>query len=396
MSTTMLAPEDRATEKQIRADALEVSTTHGSLIHWIGRKWLQTAVSGAPSRIKAGAAAVALTYVPLFIGACFGHGSLISGKASLLRDWNTAYTFLIAFPVLLAILLRDDYVMWNSLIQVERDGVVEIPQAASQDLCRKWRRWFLNLNIAAQTLGVAVGVSSAFLIARVHSQDESWASSGGHLAFPAAVPFLWSIFCIFSLIPVYVIRSLAISLFLKDLVAISEINMLPFHPDRSGGLRPVGEIGLRNQYVLSVIGINLALWMAFNQLRSGALLHSLIGSWSVVYLLLGPLVFFGPLLPFREGMLKNKSSMMSEIAQRLRRELRRLHEQLDEGGITKDDEDLIDRLRKMGGVIEELPVWPYDMNTVRKFITAYVTPAAGLIMTLSKNSFVHKIFYSIF
>jgi hypothetical protein len=94
---------------------------------------------------------------------------------------------------------------------------------------------------------------------------------------------------------------------------------------------------------------------------------------------LGPVVFMGPLLPFRAGMLRTKAELMGEVAQRLRIELQRLRTQLSAGQITREDEDLIDRLRKIGAVIDQLPVWPFDAGTSRTFVTAYVVPILGAI-----------------
>jgi hypothetical protein len=42
--------------------------------------------------------------------------------------------------------------------------------------------------------------------------------------------------------------------------------------------------------------------------------------------------------------------------------------------VSKEDEDTIERLRKMSALVEELPVWPFDALTLRKFATAYLVP----------------------
>ena len=97
------------------------------------------------------------------------------------------------------------------------------------------------------------------------------------------------------------------------------------------------------------------------------------------YLILGPLIFMAPLSPFRGGMVKNKNQLMGEVAQRLRKELDRLLAQLQSGPIFKEDEELIERLRKIGAVIDELPVWPFDAGTLRKFLTAYIIPIIGSV-----------------
>jgi hypothetical protein len=36
-------------------------------------------------------------------------------------------------------------------------------------------------------------------------------------------------------------------------------------------------------------------------------------------------------------------------------------------------------LRKIGAVIDELPVWPFDAGILRKFLTAYITPLLSAV-----------------
>lgn len=37
-------------------------------------------------------------------------------------------------------------------------------------------------------------------------------------------------------------------------------------------------------------------------------------------------------------------------------------------------------LRKIGSVIDELPVWPFDAGILRRFLTAYVIPLVGAVI----------------
>jgi hypothetical protein len=144
----------------------------------------------------------------------------------------------------------------------------------------------------------------------------------------------------------------------------------------------VGRLGLRNQYLLTVFAVNIGTLVAVSEhyLKVLLPLNLLIAAAVVAYIILGPLIFMGPLLSFRAGMLRTKMELMSKVAQRLRVELRRLRQHLPSGLITKDDEELIDRLRKVGAVIDELPVWPFDAGTLRRFLTAYVVPLAGALI----------------
>ena len=112
------------------------------------------------------------------------------------------------------------------------------------------------------------------------------------------------------------------------------------------------------------------------RLKAPKELYELLGAAVAAYLVIGPLIFIAPLLPFRTGMLKTKSELMASVAKRLRVELRRIQAQLGSAPITKEDEELVDRLRKIASVVDELPVWPFDASTLRKFLTAYVVPVA--------------------
>jgi len=276
------------------------------------------------------------------------------------------------------------------------DGIVSVSDNCASSLSSFWQKRFRSINFVAQTLGIGIGfLLAAFnYIAYTPKEVGFWIARDGRL-LGVGVVFLFCIFLFYSLIPIYVLRSFAVSVFLKDLVAHAEIHMLPFHPDKSGGLRPVGYLGLRNQYALTVCGVNVVLLVLISRhyLNVPSSLYGLISAAAVAYVILGPLVFIGPLMPFRTGMLRTKTELMSEVAQRLRIELQRLRKQLTSGQITKEDEELIDRLRKVGAVINELPVWPFDAGTLRKFLTAYVIPvlsAVGLPLMKSNISAVLK------
>lgn len=134
---------------------------------------------------------------------------------------------------------------------------------------------------------------------------------------------------------------------------------------------------------LSLFGMNIVLMImvSYFHLNISPMLYNLLVAAVVFYLILGPVVFVAPLLPFRDGMIRTKADLMEEIAVRLRLELDRLRTQLVGGPISKDDEEIIDRLRKLASVIDDLPVWPFDAITLRKFLSAYIIPilsSAGL------------------
>lgn len=360
---------------------ITVDTASGSILHRIfgnlERPWFVP---------KLFIIAVAATFLPLFLAACLSPLSLISPAAphriAFLYDWNILFAFTVSFPCLLIFSVTDQHVLADALKTVQLDGTVTLSGDAATSLSDCWRRRFRIVNISAQVTGIIVGALIAFFNYVIYTPSAVgfWIAHGGRL-LPVGYIFEYCIFLFYFLIPLYVFRNIAVSLLLRDIVAHAQLRMLPLHPDKCGGLSPIGRLGLRNQYVLMIIGLNLVFFVMVSLffLEIPLALYRLIGAAAVAYLIVGPIIFMAPLVPFRAGMIRNKNDLMRAVAQRLRLELQRLHGQLNSGPISRDDEELIDRLRKIGNVINELPVWPFDAATLRKFLTAYVAPILSSI-----------------
>jgi len=360
---------------------LVVSTTWCSPLHRLATR------DGRPiPAVKAYLVAICVTYLPLLIAASISKHRMMTRTSEVLLpflyDWNVAFMFLLSFPSIVVLLLSDDAAIRYALLRVQQDGVVIVASHRIAFLIDKWQRAFRVINVAGYTLGICSGVVIALFNYDAYAKPHVgyWIASDGRL-LPSGYVFLVCVFFFYGVIPLVVLRTIGVSIFLKDVVADSQLQLLPFHPDRCGGLRPVGRLGLRTQYALSIFGLNLVSLVAisFWALNISWLLYALMAAGAITYLIVGPIVFMGPLLPFRAGMLRAKSELMGEVAQRLRVELQRLRQQLTDGPITKEDEELIDRLRKVGAVIDELPVWPFDAGTLRRFVTAYLLPLAGAV-----------------
>jgi len=363
-------------------DPLLVDTTQASPLHRIARYR-----NGASFTIlKAYLLVVCCTYVPLAIAAMVAPASLtVPGelvKLPFLQDWNIAFTFLVSFPCLISFLISDDAALNAAMLRVQQEGTLIIPPASALELRLRWEQRFRRMNRAAVIVGAIVGaVLIVFNYLAYSTPDVGfWVTiDGDPRNMPLAYTFLLCIGAVYGFLPMYVIRSIGMTIYLNDVVSHARFYMLPFHPDKCGGLRPIGHLGLRHQYLLTVLGMNVVflVMVSIRYLNMPTSLFGLIAGVAAAYLMLGPVVFMGPLLSFRAGMLRTKQELLGEIAQRLRIELHRLRNQLPSGQLSREDEDLVDRLRKVGGVIDELPVWPFDAGTLRKFLTAYVVPVIG-------------------
>ena len=360
---------------------VELDTTAGSVLHLLYSYLNRVELGGLFALLNLYIIAIALTFLPLLVGALLSPFSLTVAtpplKLPFFYDWNVLFMFLVSFPCLVILSVTDQQVLTSSLKSIQFDRTITISEAEATLLAIRWHRYFRTINLTGQALGIVVGGVIAYINYLVYTPTSVgfWIAHDEHLV-PVGFVYLYCIFLFWTLIPVYVFRNIAFSLLLRDIVAHAQLHMLPLHPDKSGGLRPVGHLGLRNQYLLTLLGFNVVLLVMISRhyLNVPDTLYSLMVAAVIGYLILGPLVFMAPLLPFRGGMLRNKNQLMGEVAQRLRMELDRLLAQLQSGPISKEDEELIERLRKIGAVIDELPVWPFDAGTLRKFLTAYIIP----------------------
>ena len=358
-----------------------MDTTRYSLAHR-----LFAATPEHPQPGLAYASTVCATYVLLFIAGILSLPAMGSRYGSVrlpfLLDWNVLFMFTVAMPSLVAFTVGDDRVLVRSISLITRDDIVALSDADAEYLKNRWQAIYARTNLVAQWLGLGIGLTLAWANYQVYSPAVVgyWIAVDGRLTL-AGIAFLYCITLYYAVLPVYILRSVVTAMFLRDFVGRSVVRLVPFHPDHCGGLRPVGSLGLRNQYLLSIYGFNLAslIFVSGHFLAVPSGLRILIVIATIAYLVFGPLVFLAPLVPFRSGMLRNKAELMNDVAKRLRTELTRIRAQLLAGSITKEDERLIARLRNIGSLIEELPVWPFDARTLRRFLTAYVLPLVGSI-----------------
>lgn len=307
-------------------------------------------------------------------------------------DMNTAMMFLISFPLFVTFLVSERSVIPQAIASTIDSNVLTVSSESAQELTKTWQARYRVVNTGSTLLGILMGIIVIYANHTSISNWKVWGSSGGVVNAPGWY-LLVSLFLFYLMISIIVLRSLATTVFMKDLVDHARVRIIPFHPDRSGGLGPVGEIGLRNQYLLSVAGINIlmAAWTLYlsvsvgndpTALDAGRILLWMVGMLVVAYIVIGPIVFLGPLLPYRQAMKEEKHRLMTLVANRTDEEFQRIEKDFRAGVFTQEDSELISRLQHLGRLLDSLPVWPFDSTTLKKFFAAYVAPIVALFVTV--------------
>jgi hypothetical protein len=302
-----------------------------------------------------------------------------------LSDWSMMFAFLVTLPMLVVFMLSE-----RSLVSRRIAGIVSeraiYRGSNTSDFVNLWNKRYQIVNVFGQLGGLLMAFLASlanykFLYSR--GDLTVWGGGGGKVNAAGWVFLLWQTPLFYWFVTVYISQALATIFLLFSITRNFEIKIWPFHHDNCCGLKDVGYIGMRNQYLLAVAGLNLLALLAVNIKRGDYHALTLLVMCFTAYITLGPVIFIGPLLPFRKSMLSAKQREQAKVATKLQQEYTRIMNELDSRTIVKEDEEIIDRLQKLKDLVNRIPVWPFDISTIRRFLTVYIFPLlTGLVSLL--------------
>ena len=300
-------------------------------------------------------------------------------------------------PSLVLLLTTERNQIPYCLAQAEREGVLRIRRGSSPRLCGKWRRRYACVNIIAQLVGILSGAVVAW------ANYRQWTAQrvGTWLTTPEGAPtqagwieLLFQIPLFWTLVIVYTFRAVAHVFLIKDIAANSQIRIRIFHPDSAAGLRPFRRICMRTQYPLFLAGINIVCfavvtrWITAGKGSNADMrwLISIIAGDAIVYLVLGPALYFVPLSTFRRRMQSKKRRALERIGSALDAKINAVIRGLRSSEVDREAEEQIRRLRSLWRSVSKVPVWPFDIATSRRFVMLYVVPMFAWLVALLRNS----------
>lgn len=165
------------------------------------------------------------------------------------------------------------------------------------------------------------------------------------------------------------------------------LQLTPLHPDNCGGLGSISQYS--NKIALGIGSIGLIFSAAVvMQIQNNLLLNTYPVILGVVaYLIFAPLFFFLPLGSAHDAMQEAKDSELLELAEKFRETYRKVKISAGESNQSFENElkDL-ENLKKLYQVAETFPVWPFDVQNLRRFITIVTTPLLPAISELIRIS----------
>ena len=155
---------------------------------------------------------------------------------------------------------------------------------------------------------------------------------------------------------VMIYKSILLTYFLRKLHKTFYFQVNPFHPDRCGGLKFIGDFIITIDYIIFIFLIVIVASFVFPHSEE---LNLFLYFNLPLYILLALFFFFYPLLPIHNSMKEQKYNMMSKLKEKLGSEYRETLDELME-------KDMEVRLRappkKIFETVDVMSIWPFDVG----------------------------------
>jgi len=302
---------------------------------------------------------------------------------NILKPVFTDAPHLIAGIVVGVILcLWGSYLLFNTYklqIYLMRNKLYEIESDVSRKIILKLNKTFDNIYIRIVALFMGLVIFINFILVALSDNNLEWwgnikyGYSGIYLGlvcgFITYYTFYAAVACIFS-IPTYF-------LLFKKL----KLNIYPYWPDGSNGLRPLGNFII--QIALASMSLSIVL---FSVLKFGYVgIENSTFFWSIIimYILILPLFLLLPLIPIVKNTRKAKFKELKIISSEINKYYYKLKKILSDNGLDKNYSkslSKISELEKHFELVNSISVWPFNIRLMQTWFISYLLQIVILIL----------------
>ncbi len=211
-----------------------------------------------------------------------------------------------------------------------------------------------------------------------------WKTVGGYLdAVPEASAYRFP----FWILMIYAVSFSAFNVgvtinTLRRLFRSTEIQLLPLHPDKCGGLGAISQYTTRVGFGIGTIGLLMSAATIY-EVVFGDLARAIpVILGIVIYLIAAPVFFFLPLGTAHDSMQRAKDEELLEIAQKFTRSYNSLKNTSKKQKNYDEELTNLENIKKLYEVADAFPVWPFDIQNLRRFMVVITTPVLPAIVSI--------------
>ncbi|NJD77985.1 MAG: hypothetical protein FIB08_12980 [Candidatus Methanoperedens sp.] len=161
-------------------------------------------------------------------------------------------------------------------------------------------------------------------------------------------------------------------------LSVVQFTPQPLHPDGAGGLSIIGKTGMAFTIPLTIVGILIATSFLLHEEK----MYSFINISSILILtVFAFFVFFYPLYTAHKAMKKSKKELLDSISKEINNALIQIEIMLkDSSNKHMNIYNRLYNLKYYYEIVNNMPVWPYDIKTLSSFITTFLIPLGMAIL----------------
>jgi len=173
-----------------------------------------------------------------------------------------------------------------------------------------------------------------------------------------------------------------------------DVRVRPLHPDRAGGLGPLGTFSIRMSYLMTLIAVFIpitALTRSYLDTGSAQLRFGLdVMAGIPILAVISAFVFFSLPAVAHGAMRKAKDRLLLRINRRFEVEYQQLQRTMASTGADLEPGlKRLESLQKLHETTARFPVWPLDAGTVSRFTSSWLAPVALGLLTTWLQKFIH-------
>lgn len=158
----------------------------------------------------------------------------------------------------------------------------------------------------------------------------------------------------------------------------------PMHPDRSGGLKPIGDMALSVNYFLGLVIVFFSLLVFFDSFSKSNIIYMII---IVSVYIMSPILLFKSLSKAYKRMSDTKQEALNRLRNTFQHYYNLLNINAKEKGIYDiKNADEIGSIHSLYEIVEKMPVWPFDIKTTLRFYSMITVPIFLFLIEILTNS----------
>lgn len=356
-----------------------------------------------------------------------GFGDFIKRKFYKKRDISVSYLtfgliillFFLAVPIIFAILqgtfiasanttysskflfLSEDYFMMAMLVLMIPSGIIlyyiynqtpKVFKKLKKNLEINPKSRPVSFKTPPKTLYFLIILSLTVLVflASFHisslSNVPTWNSMPSSSTYFRFAWLQWIIFLYFQVLYLIIwyaiielaIKGIVIFYNLEQLYSKSKLKLKRFAPDGCGEMKFMGKYALNFFSLATIIGIYIFWYFTLTYMENESLTQYHI-IFPILYLLLAPMFFFGPLISTHNKIKAAKEKKLKQISKQLETHYSHINNyvgeksEIDKKEIEKHSH-VVDQLKKQHREWKNLNSWPIDSILFKNFIARYLSP----------------------